>query len=300
MELLDLPEDPGATTSALVGLLGTRLGELHRALAVDRQGASNGSRAFVPEPATLLWQRSVLQHVRSGIRTTQRLLRRMRASLDASGDELTLVPAGELAGHLLAAAPDEVLARFEPVRTRKFDFLRIRVHGDLHLGQVLWTGRDVVFIDFEGEPARPIGERTIRRSPLVDVAGLVRSLDYAGRQAVLTAVQRGVATGPERQRLEAWRAAWTTHMTEVLVASYARAVEGTGLVPSDPSDTRLLLDLYVLDKALYEVRYEAANRPAWIGWPLAAVDAIVTPAEAGGRHASRQVAVSSGSTSGER
>ena len=66
------------------------------------------------------------------------------------------------------------------IRTRKLDARRIRIHGDLHLGQVLWSGNDVVFIDFEGEPGRPIGERRIKRSPLTDVAGLTRSLDYAG------------------------------------------------------------------------------------------------------------------------
>ena len=100
---------------------------------------------------------------------------------------------------------DRLLDAFDVLRTRKLDAARIRVHGDLHLGQALWTGRDVVFIDFEGEPGRSIGERSIKRSPLADVAGMVRSFDYAGRVALATSAERGRTGVADAEHLERWR-----------------------------------------------------------------------------------------------
>ena len=140
---------------------------------------------------------------------------------------------------------------------------------------MLWTGHDVVFIDFEGEPGRPVGERSIKRSPLTDVAGIVRSLDYAGRVALAMSIERGWLAEGQESRFEHWRRTWTDRMTGVYWDSYLATLvaepDGAALIPSDVDDVRRLLDAHVLLKALYEVRWELSIRPAWVEWPLGAV-----------------------------
>jgi maltose alpha-D-glucosyltransferase/alpha-amylase len=145
------------------------------------------------------------------------------------------------------------------------------VHGDLHLGQILWTGHDVVFIDFEGEPGAPIAQRSIKRSPLADVAGLIRSFDYAGRMSVHTAIERGRIADSDQTAMDAWRRRWTSRIHAALLDPYFAAIGDAGLIPADDDDRRLLVDIYVLVKAMYEVRYELANRPTWVSWPMSAI-----------------------------
>ena len=176
-----------------------------------------------------------------------------------------------LAGRLLDDG-DQLLGSFDALRTRKLDAARIRVHGDLHLGQALWTGHDVVFIDFEGEPGRSIGERSIKRSPLTDVAGIVRSLDYAGRVALATSRERGrTGDGPGRASSSSGGGCGPTRSRPgTSTATCRRCAAGDGRPagprssPPTPPTPALLLDAHVLLKALYEVRYELANRPAWV------------------------------------
>ena len=252
-----------AVMAAVTGLLAERTAEMHLGLA-------GGTPGFEPEPFSLLWQRSMLQSLRASLRETQRLVRRSRSSLAEQDAALAAVVLDD---------GDRLLHVFDVLRTRKLDARRIRVHGDLHLGQALWTGHDVVFIDFEGEPGRPIGERSIKRSPLNDVGGIVRSIDYAGRVALATSRERGRVGETQEEPLERWRRAWTDRMTAVYVNGYLETLtatpEGAGLVPADVADVRLLLDAHVLLKALYEVRYELTVRPAWVSWPLAAISQML-------------------------
>jgi maltose alpha-D-glucosyltransferase/alpha-amylase len=240
----------------LAELLGRRTAELHTALA-----ASDGHDGMTPQPFTLLWQRSLLQSLRNGVRATQRALR--RAKIDGAAAQVVLAPV------------DDVLARFEPLRTVKLDARRIRVHGDLHLGQILRSGNDITFIDFEGEPGRPIGERRIMRSPLIDVAGLLRSIDYAGRSALDTAVDRGLVAEADLPDLDAGRDRWTSQVCGTITDAYLTAASDVALVPADRQDADMLLDVYMLQKGLYEVRYELANRPDWVHWPLSAVAEMI-------------------------
>ena len=261
------PDHEQSPAWALAGLLGRRIAQLHVALA-ELEPAQ-----FRPEAYTLLYQRSLLQSVRGSLRATQRALGRPSPAAQAG-----MGPEGATRAEALRQPPDQVLARFARLRSTKLAASRIRIHGDLHLGQVLWTGHDVVFIDFEGEPTRAMTERLIKRSPLVDLAGMVRSLDYAGRSAVVTAVQRGVVTEADLDALDRWRADWVSAMQRQLVDAYLTEIAPAGLVPADSEDVRMLLDLFMLEKALYEIRYELANRPHWVGWPLAAVSEMLAPA----------------------
>ena len=195
------------------------------------------------------------------MRATQRSIR--RAKLDLDDVDVLLQPV------------DDVLARFDRLRTEKIDARRIRVHGELHLGQILWSGTEVTFIDFEGEPGRPMGERRILRSPLVDVAGVLRSVDYAGRSAIDTAVARGLVAEGDVEALDAGRRRWTTAVCDLISSTYLDTIEPAGLVPTERADAELLLGAYLLQKGLYETRYELANRPDWVHWPLSAVAAMI-------------------------
>lgn len=253
-----------AVMDALTVLLARRTAEMHQALV-------GGERGFEAERFTLLFQRSIQQSVRAELRETQRELRRHRRRFD---DELAATAA------TVIDDGDRLLGSFDRLRSRKLDAARIRVHGDLHLGQALWTGHDIVFIDFEGEPGRPMGERAIKRSPLTDVAGIIRSLDYAGRVALHTSAERGRTGQADVGFLERWRQAWTERTQSQYWATYVNTLAGgegedVPLVPADPDDAQLLLDAHVLRKALYEVRYELAHRPGWVGWPLAAVARLI-------------------------
>jgi len=253
-------------TLTIAELLGRRTAELHVALARHGHPADG---AFAPQSFTLLSQRALLQSVRSALRATQRMLRVRAAISNLEGSEDV-----EQWVETLRGSPEEILRRFEPLRRSKLHASRIRIHGDLHLGQVLWTGRDVAFIDFEGEPDRPMSGRSIKRSPLVDVAGLIRSIDYAGRSAVHTAVERGVVAEGEAAGLDAWRRAWTRAMDGTMLSAYLATI-GPQLVPTDATELHLLLDLFVLEKALYEIRYELGHRPDWAVWPLAAAAELI-------------------------
>jgi len=259
----EVSDDAGMTV--VIEMLATRTAEMHRALA-------SGDGGFEPEQFTLLQQRAIQQSLRASLRETQRRLRRGRHALTPEAREMAT---------LVLDDGDSLLATFQDLRTRKFDAARIRIHGDFHLGQVLWTGRDVVIIDFEGEPGRAIGERSIKRSPLMDVGGMLRSLDYAGRVAMATSQERGRINEVQRAALEPWRRNWTERMQRRYYERYDATLEATrdakrpALLPDDPADARLLLDAHVLLNALYEVRYELGNRPHWAAWPLGAVANMV-------------------------
>ncbi len=132
----------------------------------------------------------------------------------------------------------------------------IRVHGDYHLGQTLWHGGDWVILDFEGEPARPLSERRRKRSPLRDVAGMLRSFAYAASAA---GVQRGVAA-------PSW---WEEDARDEFLEGYRSTIDPS-LVPSGTAMDKLL-QVFELEKAVYELRYELNNRPDWVGIPVAGI-----------------------------
>ena len=247
---------------ALAELLGLRTAELHAALA------SGDSPRLRPQAFNSHAQRSFYQAMRTEAKATAAALRSLPAAvvtqLADSGLQM-------LTPHELERG---IMGRCEPLLDHQIDGLRIRVHGDLHLGQILVRGGDISFIDFEGEPSRPLGERSIRRTPVVDVAGMVRSFDYAADEALRSSVERGMGT---IEALDPWAHTFETWCAQRYVQAYLTRIAKTEILPDDAADTAALLDIAIIQKAAYEVRYEIGHRPDRIGVPWAALQRMITP-----------------------
>jgi maltose alpha-D-glucosyltransferase/alpha-amylase len=168
----------------------------------------------------------------------------------------------------ILALEKEILERFKAVTKRKITAQRIRCHGDYHLGQVLFTGKDFVIIDFEGEPARPISERRIKRSPLRDVAGMLRSFHYAVYSALSAQEAHGVVKPDDFPYLEFCAELWYRWVSWIFLGAYYDAASKGEFLPRTTEELRLLLDLYLLEKAVYELGYELNNRPDWLRIPI--------------------------------
>jgi maltokinase len=195
--------------------------------------------------------REVLTATTAGPEESRATAQQLHERLDAA---LLVVP--DLAEHAdaMRAAYDEVGALTDPVPVQ-------RVHGDYHLGQVLRTQDGWVLLDFEGEPARPLAERRALMSPLRDVAGMLRSFDYAA--------QHLLAEQAVRPDLSYRAEEWATRNRDAFCDGYASAVG------ADPREEAVLLRAFELDKAVYETVYEARNRPTWLRVPLASIGRLV-------------------------
>ena len=150
---------------------------------------------------------------------------------------------------------------------------KTRIHGDYHLGQVLVVEDDLMIIDFEGEPRRAVSERRQKTSPLRDVAGMLRSFDYAASSAIDNVRQR---TSREDETIEKRATAWRDEVSRDFLAAYWRVADTIGVLPSRQATRDGLLDLFLIQKAAYEIRYEAATRPSWISIPIRGLLGILT------------------------
>ena len=256
---------PGPLLEDLIGgiypqrarVLGMRTGELHLALASDPD-----DRGFAPEPFNALSQRSVYQNMRASLRRAFALLQKKLPDLS----EAFRVEAEEV-----LAAEQKILAQEQRILDQRSAATKIRIHGDYHLGQALYTGKDFVILDFEGEPARPLSERKLKRSALRDVAGMMRSFQYAAYSALWQPAMR-----PEDiPFLERWADLWYRQMASVFLQSYLKATRGASFIPQREADLQVLLEAYLLDKAVYEVGYELNNRPAWVVIPIRGIKHIL-------------------------
>ncbi len=180
---------------------------------------------------------------------------------------------------------DSVL-RLEELARRRFQLLAgskisatvTRIHGDYHLGQVLFTGSDFVIIDFEGEPARPLEERRKKRSPLQDVAGMLRSFHYAAYAPLLQQQSGESSTQEQLQVLGHYAQYWQKWVSAAFLKAYLEVSGDSNFIPQDREELALLLDLYLLDKAVYELGYELNNRPSWVRIPLDGISQLLQSA----------------------
>jgi len=236
------------------GLLGRRTAELHLALASDRENP-----AFAPEPFSPVYQRALYQSMRNLTMQAFQLLGQRLQALPTDMQEEARKTLGLEA---------QVLDRFQSVLNRKITALRTRVHGDYHLGQVLYTGSDFVIIDFEGEPARPISERRIKRSPLRDVAGMLRSFHYAAYGALMGRTAATVVRPEDFPAMDPWAHWWYATVSSVFLKAYLEVAEQAPFLPKGREELVALLDVYQLEKAVYEMAYELNNRPDWLRIPM--------------------------------
>ncbi len=237
-------------------LLGRRTAELHLALASD-----SNDRDFRPEPFTDADQREFRHGSERLLRSTFQLLRQQCSFLPLDIRETA---------EIVLAQEGYLKRRLDNFGGSHPSVMKTRIHGDYHLGQVLFTGSDFIIIDFEGEPSRPLAERRRKRCPLQDVAGMLRSFDYAAH----TALSHGFE-GKDRQRLEIEATSWQKWVSVAFLRSYREMTAGASFIPESSAEFELMLEAFLLDKAVYELAYELNNRPAWVRTPLGGISQLL-------------------------
>ncbi len=243
--------------------LAQRIGEMHLLLAADHDDP-----AFAPEEFNGPYQRSLYQSMRA---TTRRMIQLLQKKIGIVPEEHRQ----EVAGLLKLEA--EMLQRQSKILA-KIEATKLRTHGDLHLGQVLNTGKDFAIIDFEGEPGRTLSERRMKRTPLRDVASMLRSFNYAAFSALW---RQHTLRAEDRVTLEPWAEAWAQRINQIFLATYLETTHGASFIPKDPAAIHVLLEVLLLEKAAYEVVYELNNRPDWVILPARGIQSILkskTPA----------------------
>lgn len=221
--------------------LGTSLAKLHRILA---SGNGPGTQPL-NTPDLKAWAQLALA-----------LARNVLTELDGS----KLDPAASGLAQVLKFRTSNLLRRIKAPQIPSGVCHRQRIHGDIHLGQVLWNGQDFFIIDFEGEPARPVEERRRKYSVAKDVAGVLRSFDYAARAGL---PEGSGAKGEGIANL------WRNRARQAFRSAYESEIGGEPFLPADASLSDQLISLFELEKAFYELRYELSHRPDWVGIPMA-------------------------------
>ena len=242
-------------------LLGRRTAELHLALA-----SAPDDPDFAPQAILEADHRAFAESAAQLLTANFDLLRRLKCGMpDQTRQEA-----------------DKIL-QLEEIARRRFKLLTqlkstamvTRIHGDYHLGQVLFTGSDFVIIDFEGEPARSLAERRKKRSPLQDVAGMLRSYHYAAYAPLLQQSSNERPRDEDLQALGSRAQYWQKWVSATFLKSYLDISGNAIFIPKAREELALLLDLYLLDKAVYELGYELNNRPSWVRIPLDGISQLL-------------------------
>ena len=244
----------GSVMNERVVKLAQRTAEMHIALASNHE-----QKDFRPERFTEHYQRSIY----SGHRKL------VADKLDALASRQKSLPKHirQEAQKILDLRP-QILECFSEIFNNKINATKIRIHGDYHLGQVLFNGKDFYIIDFEGEPLHAISERRLKKTPFKDVAGMIRSFHYAAfGQLVLNQNYRK----EDISFLEDWALQWFHYVSQIFLTAYYDKVDGQSFMPKDKEARAILLRNYILEKAIYEVGYEMGSRPDWLRIPIRGV-----------------------------
>lgn len=248
----------GGNYLELTRILGQRTAEMHLALA-----ACTNDPNFIPVPNSILYQRSLHQEMRSLFRTILLLIEKNNTE---NSDNFIIL-------REIMKNEKKILGFFQQIIYKKFDLLRIRIHGDFHLGQVLYTGKDFSIIDFEGEPLRSITYRRTKRFALRDVAGMMRSFHYAAHKVLRF---DKILQSEGVQKFEPWADLWYEVTSSIFLQSYIQTITAApSLLPKSSEDTDYLLKVFILEKAFYELAYELNTRPDWVIIPLKGIQSIL-------------------------
>lgn len=240
-------------------LMGQRVAELHRALAADTEDPH-----FAPEIFSTHYQRSLYQSMRNQKGLALELLaQRLRA----------LPEGGRGDAQRLLELDEEMHRRLRSLLGRKITALRTRCHGDLHLGRIFYTGKDFILPEFEGDTARSISERRIKRSPLRDAASMVRSFSYSAYGALLSKNPlRGQTPGVIRPEdvavLEPWTRYWYVWVSAGFLQSYLEHASAGTFLPQSREELKILFDVLLLEKAFHELLHELIHRPEMLPVPI--------------------------------
>ncbi|SHJ36706.1 maltose alpha-D-glucosyltransferase/ alpha-amylase [Tangfeifania diversioriginum] len=236
----------------MIELLGKRTAEMHLALA-----SVESKKEFKPEPFSLLYQKSLYQSFRTLIKRTLNDMKSSKRKLNE--EQIALIDDIIDNESLLLSTIKHTLEK------KKIHTSKTRVHGDYHLGQVLFTGKDFVIIDFEGEPTRSLTARKLKHCPFKDVAGMLRSFHYA---IYMGQLENQSKIPESADLLNPWLEAWYEIVRKTFIDSYLETAGDASFIPKEEREINDLLSVYTIEKAIYEADYEFNNRPDWLHIPL--------------------------------
>jgi maltose alpha-D-glucosyltransferase/alpha-amylase len=231
-------------------LLGIRTGQLHLALASD-----SGHPDFAPEDFSLHYQRSLYSSMQSLVREASQGVQRNLSQLS---------PAIVEAATQLLENKERLLDILKRIYSKKLDVTKIRIHGNYHLGQVLLTGKDLAIKDFGGDPYRTLSERRLKRSPLRDVVAMIASFHYTAYE--------GLRDTPE---LLPFAGFWAYHQSGFFVKAYLETVHEASFIPVNKQDLQMMLQTYLLQRALHNLADDMNSRPEWAIVPLGIIKTVL-------------------------
>jgi len=239
-------------------LLGKRTAEMHRALA-----SSSAESDWNMEPFSTLYQRSVFQAMRGLLRKN---FQKLSAILPGLPEDV------QRRATQVLVSEKEIISLLQKITGRRLFAMKCRIHGDFHLGQALFTGKDFVFIDFEGEPIHTLSERRLKRSPLRDVAGMIHSLHYAA----MTTLANHCAVHPEdTPLLGPWLEAWYSYVSGAYLKAYLHAMKSSPLVPENRKDLEMMLRCFLMNQVVHELGHELDNHSGGVDLILRGIEMLL-------------------------
>ena len=258
----DLPPDLrdllGSRTAGQAALIGKRTADMHIALASDLNDPD-----FRPEAFSLHYQRSLYSSMQSQVRETFDIIRKEHPDLS----ELVGIEVKEM-----SVRRNDVLTFLKRIYSKRLDAVKLRIHGNYHLGQLLLTGKDIVITDFGGDPYKTYSERRLKRSPLRDVTYMMRSFYYTAYEGIL---RNNHLPNDQLKKLVPFSRLWAHYVTGFFLKAYLDGVQGKSFVPEATEDLQMMLQIYLLEKAITDLNHEVKYAPDWAVVPLRIIQSLL-------------------------